>query len=182
MQKSSTMSNLGAASAVFVLVACALALTAVNAVRVGDEQFANAPLGMFYTFSSEEIHIIDPASGEVVKTVKADGAGRWGDVVYVQSPDGSKAFAVGVDRDNHLVYVLDALTGDLVERIAIGENPVHVYGVYKRGEVWIHSDNDGHFDVWRVDGPGKLLVVRTLTLSRDLMRCCCVVMMAMVFY
>lgn len=97
---------------------------------------------LIYAFAPETIGVIDPEEGEVVAEIDgADGA-EWGDPRITQ--DHSLIFVN--DQSTAQVAVIDTAAREIVERIDVGPDPVHIYNPIE-GEIWSHSDAEGSFYV-----------------------------------
>jgi hypothetical protein len=115
-----------------------------QASRVGDEHYSGTNDGLFYIFAKDGIHIVDPFTQEVVKTI--EGAESWGDATYIRDYPQIRRYVFANDASGKM-WVLDADTQTVVSQVEIGPSPVHIYAVTPLDEVWTHSDAGGHFDV-----------------------------------
>lgn len=99
---------------------------------------------VLYAFAPGKVAIIDPANARVVKDLE-DGLGgvEWADPVVTR--DNRLLFAN--DRANSQVVVIDTETQEIINRLDVGQRPVHIYNPLGGTEIWTHSDGEGAFYV-----------------------------------
>lgn len=167
-----------------LLAACA------TAVRVGDEAYADQPLGSFWVFANQTVHVINPSNQTVLKNITSyKGAAlsalgalggstnkslTWNDLIFATDGGDQWIFvttgdlypgqpAAGSSANNHsYVMILDANQQEVVSRVAVGPNPVHIYSVSPARETWSHSDLLGTFDVISWDDIGQSVINTTV--------------------
>lgn len=112
----------------------------------GDEEGGH-DRGMVYAFAPDTIAVVDPEEGEVVGEITEgiDGA-QWGDTRIAR--DHSLIFAN--EGSTAQAVVIDTAAREVVERVDVGPDPVHVYNPVE-GEIWTHSDAEGAFYVIDVE-------------------------------
>lgn len=144
-----------------------LALSAVAwAVKTGDEQFTYEEGGLYYVFGDQAIFVIDPSDMRVVKTIVEDQDGEplvngkgttrtWMDGVYAESPETDGHYIVINEGDVYgegddtwsYVTVVDTVAQEVVARVKVDPNPVHLYSIPSLGEIWTHSDELATFNI-----------------------------------
>ncbi|CAK0787274.1 hypothetical protein CVIRNUC_010492 [Coccomyxa viridis] len=153
-------------------VACLVCMTTVAAVRNGDEVFETTqPHGAFYVFADKAIHIVDPQTLQVEKTLTSDQNGNsltnaqnksrtWNDVAFVEDAKNEKFYVFANEGDIYTdaagseysyVTVIDTAAAVVVGRVRVGPLPVHGYNIPQLGQFWAHSDIDGTFYIIPVD-------------------------------
>jgi hypothetical protein len=96
------------------------------------------------------VTIIDPVASRVTKDISCPTS-RWGDITFIRDQAEIKHLVFANDNVNDKVYVYDALSETVQNRIDLlpGTKPLHLYAVYYYDQVWVHGDGPGKFDVFR---------------------------------
>lgn len=139
--------------------------TQEDSTDLGDlADAATAPVGVFYLFGVDRarnawtVTMVDPTSDDLVvrefevpelaalsAPVSQGGNGRgpgWGDAIVSQ--DQSRVFVVATNVARVAVFETDTNTLETILRV--GGRPLHAYAP-QEGEIWVHADEDGAFDV-----------------------------------
>jgi len=143
-------------------------------VLIGDEQYGKVEGGVFWTFHSHGVSLVNPETCAIEHTFDTDGLGHslprtWSKGVYMQIVE-ANAFAdddVPLTDTPELLPKADAYilinSGErgevvvmsttsshkepVVGRIQVGDNLGNAYAVHNRNQFWTHSDKDGYFYV-----------------------------------
>jgi len=124
-------------------------------VRYGDEQYGNFANGVFYVFATGAIRIVNPRTGDIVKTLPADGV-SWGDMVYVNDQARSKHYVFASDGANGKVWVIDTDSQEVISRTAVGQAPEQVYSIVQLQSVWAHLDKAAAFATVDLDNISRV--------------------------
>ena len=120
----------------------------LNGVKIGDEIYQSND-GIFYVYTSNGIYKLDPAT-QNLKSISELGSESWGDVVYMRDQSEIKHYTFAADTSNDKVWVIDNNSDEIITKVSTGSKPLHIYGVTRFDEVWVHLDGDGSFDVFKM--------------------------------
>ena len=105
----------------------------------GYYQYGNLN-GNFYVWTTSGLQIYDPLANKVIKTL-TDGPKTFGDAVFIRDQALIKHYAfVAESSPGNKMHVYDTTTHTRIANVAIGANPVHVYALPAKDEVWAHLD------------------------------------------
>lgn len=118
----------------FKCASLALLLVAeVAAVNHGADQYGNSP-GLFYILDSAVTYLVDPSSGNVLKTIPF-GVPAYGDAVYTEDQAQLKHYLLVAQSANNKITVIDTDTQSVFATVPTGKKPLHMFSVYYRDEV-----------------------------------------------
>ena len=117
-------------------------LTVVSVVWMAEPgyyQYGNLN-GFFYVWAPSGLHVYDPVAKTVIKTV-TDGPKTFGDAVYIRDQAQLKHYAfLAENAPGNKMHVYDTTTHTCIAVVAIGNNPVHIYALPSKDQVWAHLD------------------------------------------
>lgn len=115
----------------------------------GYYQYGNLN-GNFYVWTPSGLQVYDPVANSVIKTV-TEGPKTFGDAVFIRDQAQIKHYAfIAENSPGNRMHVYDTTTHQCIANVAVGANPVHVYALPAKDEVWAHLDAQGDFDVFHM--------------------------------
>jgi len=99
-----------------------------------------------YAFTDSTISGLGVESNEVAELTAVSG-GSWEDIIATPS------YLFAVENAGGELYVIDPESGEIVDRLSVGSNPVHGRYIESTDEVWIHSDDEARFYVVNAENP-----------------------------